>query len=81
MNDDLTIKPDPIQQIGHDIKTYVLVLTMGLELLKDARTDEAHFNELIETLREDGINPLKEGINTLLQMARDGEERGMKDEG
>lgn len=80
-DDDLTIKPDQLQQIGHDIKTHVLVLTMGLELLKDARTDEARFNEVVETLRQDGLNPLKVEINTLLQLAREGQSRGVRGEG
>lgn len=71
---DEPLKPDEVQQIGHDIKTYVLVLTMGMELLKDARPDQARFDEVLETIRNEGINPLKDHINRLLELARERKE-------
>jgi hypothetical protein len=57
-------------QLAHDINSHLLVVTMGLELLDDARQDTERFMEVLARIRRDGIEPLKKGIAALLESTK-----------
>lgn len=63
----------PARQLAHDVKGQLAVVTMGLEALKMLRDDEAAFNEVFETIRRDGIEPLKGAISQLIKRVQNAE--------
>jgi len=58
--------------VGHEVKNHLFVVGMGLETLKTARQNEAQFNELLEMVRQNGLEPLKASIAELIALI-DGE--------
>lgn len=57
--------PDRRRQLGHDVKTYLGIVTMGLELLSALRDDPAQFDAMLAEIRTEGIAPLREVIAEL----------------
>lgn len=43
-------KDDRVRQLVHDLQHCLHVIGMGMELLRDARGDEAQFAEICETI-------------------------------
>lgn len=54
-------------QTRHDAHTYLQVITMGLELLKNTREESDRFNEMIELIQKDAIDPLRALVTELLE--------------
>ena len=54
-------------QIRHNAKTYLQVITMGLELLKSTRNDSDRFHEILKLIETDAIEPLQVLVADLLQ--------------
>ncbi|MCG6158298.1 hypothetical protein [Rubinisphaera margarita] len=58
--------------VGHEVKNHLFVVGMGLETLKTARPNEEQFRELLEMVRQNGLEPLKASIEELISLI-DGE--------
>jgi K+-sensing histidine kinase KdpD len=58
-----------LHQLGHDVKTYLSVVTMGVVALEEARNEPEAFAELVQMINEDGVAPLKQLINDLIKLA------------
>ncbi|MFH5805517.1 hypothetical protein [Alienimonas sp. DA493] len=61
--------PDRRRQLGHDVKTYLAVVTMGLDLLPALRDDPVQFDAMLAEIRREGIAPLREAVAELAQGA------------
>ncbi|NNJ26509.1 hypothetical protein [Alienimonas chondri] len=57
--------PDRRRQLGHDVKTYLGIVTMGLELLPALRDDPAQFDAMLAEIRSEGIAPLRKVVAEL----------------
>lgn len=57
-----------IRKLGHDIKSDLAVVTMGLQALGDLRRDEAKFDEVMRTIHNGGVDTLKQTVNRLVEL-------------
>ena len=57
--------PTRRQQLGHDAKNYLAIVTMGLELLPSLRGDDDAFEAMVAEIRREGIEPLREALGEL----------------
>lgn len=58
-----------LRQLGHDIKSYLGVVTMGFEALDGAKSDPEDFAEVLSVIRQEGVKPLKESVLELIELA------------
>ncbi|QDT15016.1 hypothetical protein [Alienimonas californiensis] len=67
MNDDP--RQQRLRQLGHDVKTQLLVVSLGLEALQGLRDDPEEFAQVCQEIRRDGVEPMKELIDAILKTA------------
>jgi len=65
-NDD---RQQHIRQLGHDVRSNLHVINMGLETLKGARNDADMFAEIVTAIRHDGIQPIQAHLEALIELA------------
>lgn len=58
-----------LRQLAHDVRGHLAAVTMGLEALKLLRDDEDQFLEVYQTVRDEGIEPLKVRLGELVRQA------------
>lgn len=64
-----TDKAQYLRQLGHDVKSPLTVISMGLQALKSLRLDAQEFNEVYDTIMHDGLDQLKAAVDRLVQAA------------
>ncbi len=57
------------EQMAHDIKGHLAVVSLGLEALSGVRNDADKFAAAVEAIRKDGMEPLKQAIAALISRA------------
>ena len=58
-----------LRQLEHDLKTYLGVVSTGMQALTGARDEPDVFSELHKTFEEEGIDPLKKVIADIIAVA------------
>ncbi len=58
-----------LRQLEHDMRTYLGVVTMGVQALDAFRDDAEEFAELSRTIEEEGVKPLRETIAEIISVA------------
>ncbi|EAQ79785.1 hypothetical protein [Blastopirellula marina] len=66
---DAAARKEQLRQLGHDIKSYLGVVTMGFQALDGAKGDPEEFAELFGIIQEDGIKPLKQTVLDMVKLA------------
>lgn len=61
-----------LRQLAHDVNTHLSVITMGMEALQATRDDADQFEQVRETIQQEGVAPLKEHLATLIKLASAG---------
>lgn len=61
---------EKVRSLNHDIKNHLFVLGMGLQTLEAIRSDPDQFREVLETIENEGLEPLKQSIQELVLLAR-----------
>ena len=67
MGEEKATAPKTKRDISHEAKTHLLVLRMGLELLEKAKNDPKQIDQLIEMMRHDGLEPLRDLVAELVE--------------
>ncbi len=62
-------RPKKLRQLEHDIKTYLGVVTMGMQALKLVREDPDEFAEMHQSIEEEGVEPLKAIVAQIVELA------------
>lgn len=60
-----------LRELLHDVRSDLTVLAMGLEALEGVREDPARFTEILAMIRASGLEPLKQKIAAIPQIAQD----------
>ena len=58
-----------LRQLEHNMKTYLGIVTMGVQALASVREDPAEFAEVSRLIEEDGVQPLKQIIAEIIAIA------------
>ena len=58
-----------LRKLEHDVKNCLSVVSMGMLALEGARQEPEDFAEVYATIHEGGIEPLKQGIAELVELA------------
>lgn len=53
----------------HDVKNQLYVINMGLEVLRGSLDDPNEILKLVNSIRADGLEPLKASITRLIEAA------------
>ncbi|QDT33265.1 hypothetical protein [Thalassoglobus polymorphus] len=69
-----TGRHEQLRQLQHDMKTYLGVVTMGLQALEVVREDPEEFAELSQTIAEEGVEPLKQVVAEIVDLAMNEQE-------
>lgn len=59
-----------LEELSHDIKNHLLVVSMGLDALTAVREDSTEFADMLETIKRDGVESLKQSVAELLDLVR-----------
>ncbi len=62
-------RKEQLRQLQHDMKTYLGVVTMGLQALEAVREDPEEFAELSQTIVQEGVEPLKQIVAEIVDVA------------
>lgn len=60
---------EQLRQLEHDMKNYLGVITMGLQALEAVREDPEQFAQMSQTIDKEGIQPLKQIVTRLVDVA------------
>lgn len=58
-----------LRQLEHDMKSYLGVVTMGMQALKLVREDPEEFTEMHKSIEEEGVEPLKAIVAQIVDLA------------
>jgi hypothetical protein len=64
--------PSDYRQLAHDIKSQLAVVSLGMEALKGVRSNADEFASVMESIRRDGVEPLKQSVSDLVRWATNG---------
>lgn len=57
---------EQLRRLEHDLRTYLGVVTMGVQALGAFREDADEFAELSRTIEEEGVKPLEQTIAEII---------------
>jgi K+-sensing histidine kinase KdpD len=60
---------EQLKKLGHDIKTPLGIITMGLHALEHARDEADEFEQLCKMIETDGVQPLQSMLSEILALA------------
>ena len=62
-------REEHLRTLAHDLKNCLSVISMGMAALEAVREDAAQFADVQAAIKKDGVDPLKNGLSTLLALA------------
>ncbi|QDT50713.1 hypothetical protein Pan258_47930 [Symmachiella dynata] len=62
-------RPETLRRLAHDIKSYLGVVTMGMQALELVREDPDEFAEIHKSIEEEGVEPLKAIVAQIVDVA------------
>lgn len=68
-----------LRQMQHDLRSYLGVLTTGLQVLETCRDQPNEFAEMQKLMVESGLQPLEKGISELVALALAEDENSASD--
>lgn len=64
-------KEQQVRAYAHEIKNGLYVVQMGIEALKSVRSDAHQFEEVCNTIEQDGIEALRNATAELIRFVRE----------